>query len=391
MESELRALQQQAEQTHQSLKTLQNHSSAGPAAALPGFDGALLGMAGGFAIALALLWWYLWHRPQMRLMSMAQVRVAKKTAPAKLDPVSDFEDSHNPAAFQPSQAEPRDDTVAQPASQEQQEPDEGQTVAAEPPEKYHSDVGFDPEAAAGEVMRVRKSLADKREARAYILEREDGDEEEGQAGGAVHAWLESGSTSGSELGLVPPPAPAAPGVQVADPWSHPAEASYDTGSPPIDIASEVDFSFILPDEPHDAPPAADSVADMSPDTEPRDEPESDQTQVLDSAMEYGSAPTSEPAPQPDLEPEPEEAQWEHEQPVEPDLDANITSQDYAVTLALAEECAELELWPEARELAVEVLASDNEVLRSAAQSLLERLKELEIAMVEEDIPWQEAR
>jgi hypothetical protein len=51
--------------------------------------------------------------------------------------------------------------------------------------------------------------------------------------------------------------------------------------------------------------------------------------------------------------------------------------DYTITMALAQESAALELWAESRDLATEVLASDDAGLVAQAQALLERLTQLE--------------
>ena len=52
--------------------------------------------------------------------------------------------------------------------------------------------------------------------------------------------------------------------------------------------------------------------------------------------------------------------------------------DFAITLALAQESAALELWSEARDLASEVLESDDAALVSEALSLLEGLNKQEL-------------
>jgi hypothetical protein len=70
----------------------------------------------------------------------------------------------------------------------------------------------------------------------------------------------------------------------------------------------------------------------------------------------------------DLDPSPEPAAEAVEpRPVMP-------AYDYTVTLALAEESANQTLWPEARELATEVLEAGSPALRAQASALLERIE-----------------
>ncbi|MBL0244073.1 MAG: hypothetical protein IPQ22_08765 [Rhodoferax sp.] len=79
-----------------------------------------------------------------------------------------------------------------------------------------------------------------------------------------------------------------------------------------------------------------------------------------------------PMPQPDLELQPEP-------PFLPET-------DFSITFALAEESEALELWPEARELATEVLDSSDGILCTKAQALLARLDALEHTMAQELLP-----
>ncbi len=53
---------------------------------------------------------------------------------------------------------------------------------------------------------------------------------------------------------------------------------------------------------------------------------------------------------------------------------------------MAQESEALDLWPEARELANEVLESGNAQLRAQAQALLQRLDQLEHALALESLP-----
>ena len=65
--------------------------------------------------------------------------------------------------------------------------------------------------------------------------------------------------------------------------------------------------------------------------------------------------------------------------------------DYATTLALAQVSEELEQLNEARDLAYEVLQSDDPALQSQAQALLERLSEVESEMGPESVRWDDLR
>jgi hypothetical protein len=155
-------------------------------------------------------------------------------------------------------------------------------------------MGFDSEAAATEVVRVRKSLAEKREACAIQLEREDAD-----PAPSAHAWLD---------------------LDTPDPMD-----SVEVNSSPIPMT---------PLEP---------------------EPEFEADIALD------------------LDPTP--AEPEH-----------LDGPDFSITLALAQESEALDLWPEARELATEVLDSSDATLRAQAQALLARLDQLEHALALQAMP-----
>ena len=287
MEAELKALQQQALATQLSIKRLQTKESPPPYAAIlsdlpsvAAIDGTVLSVASILLVALALLWWYLWHRPQARLLNSDPHPAMPEMAPASLF-----------------------------------EPEPVQTPAASSPfAQQDPAVAFDSEAAASEVIRVRKSLADKREARANLLDREDASNGDGTP--SAHAWLDLDISEPPAETLEAAPAPA---VSV-DPWLMPGEAQQDAPVPLLDN----DISFSLPES--------------------------------ESAIEHP---------------------MNTDQNSDND-DASPVGHDYAITLALAQESAALELWPEARELAIEVLESDDEALVSQAQDLLERLNQSEL-------------
>jgi hypothetical protein len=306
MEAELKALQQQALTTQLSIKRLQAREASNPYSAIladlpaaPAIDGTLMGTASVLLVATALVWWYLWHRPQTRLTDTVH------TAMPDIAPTRPHEPMQQPAAVMEAPQAPLSSPYAQrdPA------------------------VGFDSEAAASEVIRVRKSLADKREARAQMSDREEQAEEEAKpdpgedSTTSVRAWLDRhASGPPDEVTPVPPRARE----EFVDPWSQPGEAQPGAPAPLMD--DDIDFSLPL------------EAFEMEP------------------ASAFTPAPETEPEP----EPEPE------------------AGHDYATTLALAQESAALELWPEARELAIEVLESDDDTLVSQSQDLLERLNQLEL-------------
>jgi hypothetical protein len=72
-------------------------------------------------------------------------------------------------------------------------------------------------------------------------------------------------------------------------------------------------------------------------------------------------------------------------------DSGTKGYDFTITLALAQESAALELWNEARDLATEVLESDDPKLVSEALSLLERLNQLEMEAPDDSPPLNGVR
>jgi hypothetical protein len=83
---------------------------------------------------------------------------------------------------------------------------------------------------------------------------------------------------------------------------------------------------------------------------------------------------------------------EHESGLSPaPQESGSKNYDFTITLALAQESATLELWNEARDLASEVLESDDPKLVSGALSLLERLNQMELEAPVDTPPWNGAR
>jgi hypothetical protein len=220
--------------------------------------------------------------------------------------------------------------------------------SASPFTKAEPTMDFDSEAAASEVVRVRKSLAEKREAR-FLLRDLDAPAAE------------------------PGPQDRSPDLQPAmvDPWSMPGEGASSETPPSFDI----DIHFTLPDEPDD-PDASEALHEP----EPRRGPDDflDAIELDFNLDEPGSA------EQQDLEPVAVEA--------EPELAVTgPVVPDYATILALAQVSEELEQLNEARDLAYEVMQSDNPALQSQARALLDRLSEVESEMGPESVRWDDLR
>ncbi|MBI2754949.1 MAG: hypothetical protein HYX46_15755 [Betaproteobacteria bacterium] len=317
LESDIKAVQQQALATQKAIQQVQAREPGGlldskpfELPSLPAVDGTVVGVAALLGLTVALLWWYLWHRPQTRLN--ATLGAPTTSLPA-----------------QPVQRQPAGTAAAQfsAAPVQHREPTAPDSTHSEYPDslfaRHDPNLGFDSEAAANEVMRVRKFLAKKREARALQRESEEADDPVP----SVRAWLDRDTPHPLDGVLVNSgPIPLAP--------AEPVEPTR-----PIVIAAP---------EPEPAPPTVELPHD-EPDLELDIEPDI----ALDLALD---------------DPEPPKGH------------------DYAITLALAQESELLDLWPEARELAGEVLESTHAELRAEAQALLERLDHLEQAQAQDSRP-----
>jgi hypothetical protein len=289
LEANIKVLQQQALVTQKAIQQINSREAAGPLEAAQtaltnpaGIDSTLVSASAVLGLSLVLLGWYVWIRPKGRL----DAALARKTAPTSNPPAS------NPPAMPTELPAATSDTTHAPAFATPM------TADTPSPESLFARVdpnmGFDSEAAATEVVRVRKSLAEKREARAIQLEREDAD-----PAPSAHAWLD---------------------LDTPDPMD-----SVEVNSSPIPMT---------PLEP---------------------EPEFEADIALD------------------LDPTP--AEPEH-----------LDGPDFSITLALAQESEALDLWPEARELATEVLDSSDATRRAQAQALLARLDQLEHALALQAMP-----
>lgn len=320
MESELKVLQQQAQATQQSIKQLQTREAVDPwtairsdLAATTAVDASVVAVVGLIMLALALVWWYLWHRPQTTPLEAELTVLPDKEVESVAMP------AHSPAPSPSPQQTPVKHSA---------EPIPSRAFGQREP-----GMGFDPQAAANEVTRVRKSLAGKREARSLSLEREDMQ--------GVNEWqahqerpplefdleLEPEPEHDEPISFTLPPHPLVPESESAP---QPETIAQPAGAPPMTLATE-------------PPLETERVTDAVPESE--------------------------------SEPEPEQS----------------AGYDYSITLALAEESEALELWTEARELAREVLQSTDPDLQSHAQALLDRLDSLENATRQESRMWDEPR
>lgn len=405
MQAELKAVQQQALATQQSLKKLQARETVDPytaiVAELPGLNGVntvMLGMGAALALGALLIWWTMWRRPRARFQEAPETvmpaPVSVRTGTTAATPLV-ATPADNAPEWAPSTAASEFSSQGFGSSS---------SFAWQDP-----NMGFDPEAAANEVMRVRKSLADKREARAHFLEREDGEGYYASADPDIgldldlnldeahlpnaHAWLDKAfdSPATQPVGVaVQVQTVAQPEVELdldLDPWRQPGEAL-----PGAAAASDaIHFSLALEDygvTPDDAPP---------PDAQPRYEPSMNQapTADLETDMEQPTvdllAPSSAEHPLEDaldlalgleLDAVAEQGPTKHA--------PGTKNYDFAVTMALAQESAALELWAEARDLASEVLESDDPALMSEALSLLERLNQQELE-APPDTNWNSMR
>lgn len=308
LESDIKAVQQQALATQKAIQQVQAREPDGPLHAmqlelpsLPAVDGTVIAVAAVLGLTMALLWWYLWHRPQTRL----NATLSAPTTSLPAQPVQRQPAGLATPPFSASPAQPREQSA--PDSTHSEYPD---SLFA----RHDHKLGFDSEAAANEVMRVRKFLAQKREARALQRESEEAD----SPVPSVRAWLDRDTPHPLDGVLVNSgPIPIAP--------TEPVEPTR-----PIVVEA--------PELPQDVP---DLALDIEPDI------------ALDLALDEPERPKA---------------------------------HDYAITLALAQESEALDLWPEARELAGEVLESSHAELRAEAQALLERLDHLEQAQAQDSQP-----
>ena len=376
MQAELKVVQQQALATQHALQQLEARKPADAftaissnIAGLSTADGAILGAA--LALAGAIVWWYVGHRTTSRPNSAGAQRIPAPTAPLPTQPPQ--------AAVEETQSWPASTTSG-----------DFSTHGFEPSSPFarqEPNMAFDSEAAASEVMRVRKSLAEKREARAHFLDREDAtDSTRGPEADldldldldeapspSLRAWPHDDGTplpkpdaaiAGLALAqLEPVPAPE-PELDLdldltPDPWRQPGETT--SGSDDAQTADAIHFSLALED--YDPQPRATPAPDIQTpyeiamDLSPLAATEGARAVPNTHADQYGQDPAQDIARLPST--------------------PGAKGYDYTITMALAQESAALELWAESRDLATEVLASDDAALVAQAQALLEQLNQLE--------------
>ncbi len=346
MDAQIKTLQQEALATQRTLKQLHAREAPGPFAPIPQMDPAMLGAMALFCALLLVMWWYLWHRPRIRLEQQHRVPVKD------LRRLSEFVGARppdvQPRATQPppvampvtpvQEPEPRLPPVRKPAPKPEPAtaPLPAEIVPPLPPAasatvfaRAHPGFGFDPEAAANEVTRVRKSLAEKREARSMLREYE----EEGPAQ-PDDAPTDLGNVLDFEL---PEPVifPAKPEPTVEQAHSQPSAEEADAAPlealPWLELAPEADASR--------------EIVDVTPKPVANDPP-----------LPLAASPVE------------STETWETGESHE------ILEPDYAVTLALAQEAVALELWAEARELADEALEYGDASVKNGARSLLQSIE-----------------
>ena len=341
MEVQIKTLQQEALATQRTLQQLHSREAPGPFSSMPPMDLAMLGtMALFFGLMLAV-WWYLWQRPRTRLEQQNRVAVKDLRHPREFAGVQRPEAQPRAAepppvavpvipVYEPEQEpdpEPGPPPVWEPAPAPQPvatpEPTEIAPPLPQPPPsatifaRAQPAFAFDPEAAANEVTRVRKSLAEKREARSMLREyEEDGPAQPDDAPTAL------ASLSNLPGGETPAPAPAL------------------LSATPEPFLDEAKTQAVVEN--------ADSA---SLEAHPR--------------LELGPSADESPTP---MAAAASTETWETEGSHE------IHEPDYAVTLALAQESVALELWSEARELANEALECGDATVKEGARALLSSIE-----------------
>ena len=288
VEAELKAVKAQAQATHDALERLKRQDAgeshtevAGDGLASPVLDWVLWG--GGALLLLAAV--LLWSRRARRLP---------------------HPDPEGPITLIPEPDKFYGDSVAPPVL-------DGDDPDPWVPPKAPDQV-FDLEAAASEVARVRKTLAERRRARA--LQREEDVQK-----------LKELVLQAQSIPLAPMDIPL---WQDDEPKNEP---NHELSDAPVEpLPADMDLPLELPETLEEAP-----------------------------------VPMLVPAPAPAADvPIPEFEDNLH----------HTMEQDYAITLALAHESEAVDLWDEARELATEVLESSNPSLTEQANALLARLDEL---------------
>ena len=290
VEAELKAIKAQAQATHDALERLKRQDAGESHTEVAG-DG----------LASPVLDWVLWGGCALLLLAAALLWSRRTRRPPHLH-------TEGPITVIPEPDKFYGDSVAPPVL-------DGDDPDPWVPPKAPDQV-FDLEAAASEVARVRKTLAERRRARA--LQREEDVQK-----------LKELVLQAQSIPLAPMDIPL---WQDDEPKNEPQnEPNHELSDAPVEpLPAAMDLPLELPETLEEAP-----------------------------------VPVLVPAPAADV-------------PI-PEFEDNLhhtMEQDYAITLALAHESEAVDLWDEARELATEVLESSNPGLKEQANALLARLDEL---------------
>ncbi|MBK6998475.1 MAG: hypothetical protein IPH35_00335 [Rhodoferax sp.] len=352
--SELRLLQQEALTDQAAIQLLLERESAGALRVLPDHpaDWATGGAALGMTLALLFGWvmfrrWYVGNRAHPGSVE------APNTVMPSLPSASEFEQFlDQDTAFSPKDAQ-----------LPEVEADETEDIYALTPRTSVADTrsgqlhrvdtaqaGFDSEAAASDVMRVRQSLAQKRMARM----RENG------VVGHKKAALDI------DLGLD-------------------QEQQNSVSDEPVDVRvpQPDDFLDSLPPE-HWQLDDKDLKKKSTPKIPEEPPAPIDETISFSLPAQPASAAVSSVSPQ-------ESSQQESANPYAIDIGSDDPKdRDYTITLSLAYESEYLESWSAARVLASEVLESGDPDLMRQARVLLSRLDRHETVEVHEEPTWDDS-
>lgn len=342
LELEVKALRQQALSTQASLKQLQTkepdrpHSSAlSDLHLLLGVDGAMFSV--GILILASMFWWYGFRRPQENSAADTGF-VDSRVVPG------DTRQDQAPASFE-ALMPALDPAVSEPASVQQ-----GRNSPSSPFAAHAPSLEFDPEAAAGEVERVRKSLADKRDARARQRAHD----------ASLRFSLPQGNGEEVLQDDGPINAPQGEMVQAYPSESQPLEfelGDSDAHASPTQV--ELSPDVVDPDR---RMPADDTEDLLSNPFDP-----AVATTSNESLLDFQSASSTDARDMPQALPPAAQAQT---------VDADL---DRAVQLSLAHEFEALGFLQEARELATEALDSADVSIKAQAQSLLRQIDDKEKA------------
>lgn len=229
MEAQVKALQKEAFTTQRTLQQLQSREAPGPFSALPEMDFAMFGTVALLFGALLAMWWYLWQRPQTRLAQQNRVATKDSRHLSEFAGAPHPEPERRPHVAQPPvvpvDVAPVYEPKPTPAPERKPAPNPKPVVRLPPTDieppvtpvpttglfaRREPSVGFDSEAAANEVTRVRKSLAEKREARAMLREYEEESQAPADDNPTLQASLSNSLQREAPVAALPPEPPEPP-------------------------------------------------------------------------------------------------------------------------------------------------------------------------------------